>query len=264
MAFALLAAAPTTPAPGPTPPQSRPAPEPPPLRTPQSPAKPSEKALLRPPRPCPFLAADAKPIFEVKGTSQRVSQAMYPLGFSKQGRFAWLETSRGMEAEGHTWFLHVVNLDNDRSLVNREFDVSKGGVLAMCDAEAPTITRLLERQGIAFGTAPVLAPADDAKAPPTVELVAGRPIEEKSRMPYRVLLRGPEGSKQVGVLWRVEVSSGKDPRAKPVIVGLLRSPFERRVAVVAMQKVTGIEAVQFMDMIVLGGRLDRGWRKEAP
>ena len=145
--------------------------------------KAASRRKVSPPRPCPFLAADAKPIFEVKGTSQRLPQAMYPLGFSKQGRFAWLETSRGMEADGHTWFLHVVNLDNDRSLVNREFDVSKGGVPAMCDAEAPTITRLLERQGIAFGTAPALAPADDAKAPLGVELVAGRPIEEKSRTP---------------------------------------------------------------------------------
>jgi hypothetical protein len=68
----------------------------------------------------------------------------------------------------------------------------------------------------------------------------------------------------VGVLWHVEVESGESPRAKPVIVGLLRSPFEPRVAVVAMQKVVGIEAVEFMDVTVMGGRLDRGWRQESP
>jgi hypothetical protein len=47
-------------------------------------------------------------------------------------------------------------------------------------------------------------------------------------------------------------------------VGLLRSPFQPRVAVVAMQKVVGIEAVEFMDVTVMGGRLDRGWRQESP
>ena len=261
MAFALLAAAPTTPAPGPTPLQSQPAPEPPPLRTPQSPAKPSAKG---PPRPCPFLAADAKPIIDVKGTNQRSPFAMYPLGFSQRGRFAWLETSQSFDDDQRSWTLHVVNLDNDRALVDRLFFVRRAGVPAMCDAIGATIARLLERQEIAFGTPPVLAPADDPKVPPTVEAVPGRRDAEIDRTPYRVLLRGPEGSKPVGVIWRGAAEPGDYPRAKPVILGLLRSPFEPRVAVVATQKVVGTEAVEATAVTVMGGRLDRGWRKEAP
>jgi len=94
--------------------------------------------------------------------------------------------------------------------------------------------------------------------------VPGRRDAEIDRTPYRVLLRGPEGSKPLGVIWRGAAEPGDYPRAKPVILGLLRSPFEPRVAVVAMQKVVGTEAVEATAVTVMGGRLDRGWRKEAP
>ena len=224
----------------------------------------STKATRRASPGCRFLAADAKPIIDVPGTNRRAPFALYPLGFSKGGRFAWLETSQGFDDDQRSWTLHVVDLDRDRALVDRVFFVRAAGVRAMCAADAPAVTRLLEQQQITFGTPPALAPADDPKAPPTVEVVAGQRDPQGSRTPYRVWLRGPEGSKPIGQLWRVEAESGESPRAAPVVVGLLRSPFEPRVAVVAMQKVIGIEAVEATMVTVLGGRLDRGWSQQAP
>ena len=188
---------------------------------------------------------------------------MYPLGFSKRGRFAWLERSQSFDDDRYSWTLHLVDLDNDRSLVDRVFFLRKAGVPTMCDAEGETITRLLERYQIEFGTPPALEQPDPAKAPSSVEVDAGPRDAELGKTPYRVLLRAPEGSKRLGVIWRVEQKSGDYPRTKPVILGLLRSPFEPRVAVVATQKVTGIEAVEATAVWIMGGRLDRGWHNEA-
>jgi len=261
--LALFAAA-ASPPPGPAPlPGPAPPPDPPGMDLLRA-KRQATKAARSPSTPCPFLADDAKPVVDVPGTNRRAPFALYPLGFSKGGRFAWLETSQSFDDDQRSWTLHVVDLDRDRALVDRVFFVHTTGVGAMCAAGASTIARLLEQQQIDYGTPPTLAPADDPKAPPTIEVVAGKRDPEMARTPYRVLLRGPEGSKQLGRLWRVESESGEAPRAAPVVVGLLRSPFEPRVAVLATQKVIGVEAVEATMVTVLGGRLDRGWRKEAP
>ena len=155
--LALLAAAQT---PAPESPQAAP-PEPPGmdvLRAKREAEESARKAAppreVSPSRPCPFLSGDARPIIDVKGTNQRVPQAFYPIGFSKHGRFAWLETSKGMEEDQHSWFLHIVSLGSDRSLVKSEFSVPNPGVAAMCDAKSATLTRVLKRHGIVFGSAP--------------------------------------------------------------------------------------------------------------
>jgi hypothetical protein len=62
-------------------------------------------------------------------------------------------------------------------------------------------------------------------------------------------------------LWKVEVDSGQDPLAAPETKGLLRSPWEPRVAVVVTQKLTGTEGLLVTMVSMLGGRLDTGWRR---
>jgi hypothetical protein len=59
---------------------------------------------------------------------------------------------------------------------------------------------------------------------------------------------------------RVEVDSGQPPLGVPKLAGILRSPFEPRVAVLVTQQMIGDEGARLTVVKVLGARLDRGWR----
>src|SRR5712692_6554366 len=93
-ALALLASVPGR-ALEPPPLPAAPAPEPPPLPAAPPSAKPARRAgPPAAPRPCSFLRAQTKPILDIAGTKDRSPLTLFPLGFSKRGRFAWLESSQ--------------------------------------------------------------------------------------------------------------------------------------------------------------------------
>jgi hypothetical protein len=214
-----------------------------------------------PVKPCTVLAPDAKPIIEVAGKGRRPPLAFYALGFSKTGRLAWLELRQGFDSEDYNWILYVVDLNSDRPLVEREFPLKSSSVQALCARHDTAIARVLDKLDVERGRALALEQPEATLAPPTVELARGRRDREASKTPYRVLLRGRDGVKQLGTLWRVEVDSGQAPLGVPKLAGILRSPFEPRVAVLVTQQMIGDEGAELTMVKVLGARLDRGWRK---
>ena len=214
-----------------------------------------------PARRCTVLAPDAKPIIEVRGKGSREPLAFYVLGFSRSGRLAWLELRQGFESEDYTWILYVVDLASDRQLVEREFVFKSANVQSLCARYDTAIARVLDKFDVERGHALALEQPEATLPPTTVELAPGRRDREAYKTPYRVLLGGKDGVKQLGILWRVEVDSGQAPLGVPKLAGILRSPFEPRVAVLATQQMMGTEGVELTMVKVLGARLDRGWRK---
>ena len=213
------------------------------------------------PKACGLLAPpDAKPIIEVAAKRARAPLAVYPLGFSRKGRLAWLESRLGFDSDQYNWLLYVVDLSTDRQLVEREFLMKSASVQALCARHEATIARVLDKMEIERGPALPLEQPDAARDPSAVDLVAGRRDREAHKTPYRVMLRGKDGVKQLGVLWKVDVDSGEPPVGPPKLAGILRSPFEARVAVVVTQQMVATEGAEISLVKVLGGRLDRGWR----
>lgn len=210
---------------------------------------------------CSFLPAGATPIIHVAGKNGVGPLDLYPIGFSKNGRLAWLERRQGFDDDGYSWLLYVVNLANDRVLAEREFRLPTSRLEAMCKRHAPAIKRVLDRQQIEAGAPLALEQPDETRDPKGVELAAGKRNRETFKTPFSVVLRARDGSsKVVGTLWKVEVDSGDDPLAAPEAKGLLRSPWEPRVAVVVTQKLTGTEGLFVTMVSMLGARLDTGWR----
>ena len=67
------------------------------------------------------------------------------------------------------------------------------------------------------------------------------------------------GGKRLGSLYRVDVTAGEPPLGEPKIRGMLRNPFERRVAVFVTQDMANSAGIQVPVVRVLGGRLDKGF-----
>ena len=214
-----------------------------------------------PAKPCTVLAPDAKPIIEVAGKGSRPPLAFYVLGFSKSGRLAWLELRQGFDSDEYNWILYVVDLNSDRQLVEREFSLKSANVQSLCARHDTAIARVLDKFDVERGRALALEQPEATLPPTTVELARGRRDRKAYKTPYRVLLRGKDGVKQLGTLWRVEVDSGDAPLGVPKLAGILRSPFEPRVAVLVTQQMIGTEGAELTMVRVLGARLDRGWRK---
>ena len=225
-------------------------------------APPASTSAPPPAKPCTVLGPDARPMVEVAGKRDRAPLSFYALGFSKSGRFAWLESRRGFDSDGYNWILYVVDLNSDRQLVEREFPLKSASVQALCARYDAAIARVLDKLDVERGRALALEQPEANRTPTAVELAPGRRDREGHKTPYRVLLRGKDGVKQVGILWRVDVDSGQPPLGVPKLGGILRSPFEPRVAVLATQQMIGDEGSEITMVKILGARLDRGWRKE--
>lgn len=215
--------------------------------------------------PCPIFAAaaaDVRPVLEVTGKAKtnRAPLAVYALGFSATGGFAWLERRVGFDSDDNTWLLHVVNLDNDRILADREYTVKAPTTQALCTRHGTAIARVLDQFQIERHPTPVLEQPDGTRDPVAVEFVAGKRDADRQRIPYRVVLRGSGGEKTLGTVWRIEAESGQPPLGEPTLAGIIRSPLEPRVAVLCRQQMVGTEGAALTMLKVMGGRLDRGWR----
>ncbi|HEX2731354.1 MAG TPA: hypothetical protein VHM70_07115 [Polyangiaceae bacterium] len=222
-------------------------------------AAPHEPAQLH---GCTFLRNDAEPMIERKATSSQPRVAIYALGFSRTGRLAWLETLQGFDDDQFTWLLHITDLEHDRSVILREFRQPTQSVSQLCKEDGVEIERVLRLFEIVFGNPPSLEQPSAERAPTAIDLVAGRHDEETDKTPHDVVLRGPEGWKKLGVVWQVGRDSGMYVREKPIVRGLLRSPFEERVAVIVTQKGIDTEAAEVELLHVFGSRLDRRWHKD--
>jgi len=221
-------------------------------------------AAVHPPAGACPLGEGAAPVIQVAAKKNHAPLALYALGFSPGGNFAWLERRVGFDSDDNTWLLRVTNLDNDRTLVEREYALRPASTEALCARHGRAISAVLDGYQIRAAAPPTLDQPDAGRDPIAVDFVAGRRNPETHKTPHRVVLRGSGGTKDLGVVWQVDADSGEPPLGKPTLAGLLRSPFEPRVVVLCRQQMVATEGVELVMIKVLGGRLDRGWRATGP
>jgi len=209
--------------------------------------------------PCGALRPTATPILEIGAADHHAPLAVYAVGFSTSGHFAWLERRRAADPDKTEWSLHIVDLVSDHFLAERWFETKRADIAGVCEKYGPAIAILLDKseiQAVAASTFEQPSATDD---PTGFDLRPGSPDAESGKTPYDVILRGHSGGKRLGSLYRVDVTAGEPPLGEPKIRGMLRNPFERRIAVFVTQDMVGSEGIQIPVVKVLGGRLDKGF-----
>jgi hypothetical protein len=209
--------------------------------------------------PCGGLRPTATPVLELPATERHAPLALYAIGFSPSGHFAWLERRRALDPEKTEWSLHIVDLVNDHFLAERWFQTRQPDVGAVCEKFGPAIALMLDRNGIQAVTAGSLEQPVSTSDPTGFDVRAGAPDGVTGKTPYDVILRSRAGGKILGSVYRVDVSAGEPPLGEPKIRGMLRNPFERRVAVFITQEMIGSSGIVTLVVSVLGGRLDKGF-----
>jgi hypothetical protein len=211
------------------------------------------------PSPCGVLRADVKPVLEIAAADRRAPLALYAVGFSPSGHFAWLERRRAVNREKTEWSMHIVDLVNDKFLAERWFEMRQGEVGAVCERYGTTIATMLEKHGIQPVEASTFEQPVSTTDPTGFDVRPGLPNAENGKTPYDVILRSKIGGKRLGSVFRVDITAGEPPLGEPKIRGMLRNPFERRVAIFVLQDMIGADGVEIPIVTVLGGRLDKGF-----
>jgi hypothetical protein len=220
-----------------------------PVAEPKAPLAKSDRAS---PSVC-ALAANGEPLWKIGGDEAPAATSVVVLGFSPSGRFGWLEqrtTARDGAAE---WTVHVTALANGRSVATQTYRAGKGGVAALCARYAREVTSLLRANGVTTQAVALKQPATGSDDPTAVELRAARFDDGNGSGAFDLVLRGSAGSKVIGTLPHAEGS------APPAVLGFIRSPFERRVAVPVTEEAAGPSGHTETRVQFYGGRLDRGW-----
>ncbi len=209
--------------------------------------------------PCGALRPTAAPILDIAAADRHAPLAVYAIGFSPSGHFAWLERRRAADPDKTEWSIHIVDLVSDHFLAERWFETKRADVAGVCEKYGPAISILLDKSEIQAVTASTFEQPSATDDPTGFDLRPGSPDAESGKTPYDVILRGHAGGKRLGSLYRVDVTAGEPPLGEPKIRGMLRNPFERRVAVFVTQDMVGSEGIQIPVVKVLGGRLDKGF-----
>ena len=203
------------------------------------------------------LAETADPLWKIGGGDLPAATSVFVLGFSPSGRLAWLEQRIGAADGAAEWTVHVTALANGRSVATQTYRASKGGLAALCTRHAREVASLLKANGVTTTSAVALKqPAVDSD-PTGVELRAAKLDGGSEGGAFDLVLRGSAGSKVIGILPRAEGA------APPAVLGFLRSPFERRVAVPVKEEAAGPRGRIETRVQFYGGRLDRGWTPDA-
>jgi hypothetical protein len=209
--------------------------------------------------PCGALSPAVKPILEIAAGERRAPLAVYAIGFSPNGHFAWLERRRASDREKTEWSVHVVDLVSDNFLAERWFTTRQSDVPSVCEKYGAAIALMLDRAGIQAVAATAFEQPASTSDPTGFDVRAGASDAQTGKTPYDVILRSHNGGKRLGSVVRVDVTAGEPPLSEPKIRGMLRNPFERRVAVFVTQEMIGTEGVEIPVLKVLGGRLDKGF-----
>ena len=206
----------------------------------------------------------AGPLLDVKANARRhrLPLTLRLLGFSRTGRIALLEQRAGEETEGALWFVRIIDLDSDRTLVERQFETKANTTDALCRTHANALESILATHEIDTSKLPTLSsfPITVDKETLAIEL-RRRAKDEGGITRHEVWLKAQVGSKKLGVLRELDSESGYDPIGPPSLVGALWSPWERRLAVFIRQDETGPEAVVAPAVRVMGARLDSRWQE---
>ena len=209
--------------------------------------------------PCGVLNPAITPVLEIAAAERRAPLSVYAVGFSPNGHFAWVERRRAFDPEKTEWSLHVVDLVSDNFLAERWFTTRQADVPAFCQKNGTTIALMLDRAGIQGVAATSFEQPASTSDPTGFDVRAGATDAESGKTPYDVILRSRNGGKRLGSVYRVDVTAGEPPLSEPQIRGMLRNPFERRVAVFVTQSMIGSEGVEIPVLKVLGGRLGKGF-----
>jgi hypothetical protein len=196
------------------------------------------------------LAASGEPLWKVGGDDAPAATSVFVLGFSPSGRLGWLEQRTGARDGAAEWTVHVTALANGRAVAMQTYRAAKGGVASLCARHAREVASLLRANGVTTTEAVALKqPATDSD-PTAVEL---RAAKLDAGGAFDLVLRGSAGSKVIGILPHAEGA------APPAVLGFIRSPFERRVAVPVTEVAAGPRGRPETRVQFYGGRLDRGW-----
>jgi hypothetical protein len=209
--------------------------------------------------PCGALSPAIKPILDIAAGERTAPLSVYAIGFSPTGRFAWLERRRAFDREKTEWSLHVVDLVSDNFVAERWFTTRQAEVPTFCEKNGTTIALMLDRAGIQAVAATSFEQPASTSDPTGFDVRAGASDPESGKTPYDVILRSRTGGKRLGSVYRVDVTAGEPPLGEPQIRGMLRNPFERRVAIFVTQAMTGSEGIEITVVKVLGGRLGKGF-----
>ena len=207
------------------------------------------------------LAETGDPLWKIGGKigggDAPDTTSVFVLGFSPSGRLAWLEQRTGAADGAAEWTVHVTALANGRSVAAQTYRASKGGLAALCARHAREVASLLAANGVATtGAVALKQPAVDSD-PTGVELRAAKLDGASEGGTFDLVLRGSAGTKVIGILPRGEGA------APPAVLGFIRSPFERRVAVPVKEEAAGPRGRIETRVQFYGGRLDRGWTPDA-
>jgi len=219
------------------------------------------------PRPCD-PEAEPKPI-DVTGGESRPPLSVFALGFSASGRFAWLEQrptpgGPGTHAGATDWSLQVTDLVDDRRLLAQTFAVKRKGLVGLCASHGRELAKVLADNKIDGRAASTLEQPRPSKDPVAVEVRRARAENEAGQGPHDLILRGHAGSKRIASLVEGEAAPGENVVGAPKVLGIVRSPFEQRVAVAVTRETLGAQGSRKTVVQFFGGRLDKGWKADAP
>jgi len=189
---------------------------------------------------------EGKPLVPIPGDDRLPVLSVFALGFSPTGRLAWLEQRVGAEGRGVDWSIHIVDLSNDRALPGKTFRAARDRA-TMCAQHSAEVTGLLHDAGIVAAVDLTLDRLRNGRPPISAYL---RPEADTTVFDV-VLYSSAQGEKTIGVF------RPGDDLYLPQVEGLLRSPFEPRVAV-ALSGRAGAD-VRGVRIRFFGGRLDKGW-----
>jgi hypothetical protein len=214
--------------------------------------------------PCDRDADEGKPTIDVPGPGPQAALAVFALGFSASGRFAWLEQRRAAGAGAVEWSLHVTDLVDDRALAAQSFTVKRKGLVGLCVRHGRELARALAENGINSRVPSTLEQPEPSKDPVAVEFRRAHAAEATDEGPMLndLILRGRAGSKRIASLPDAQAAPGGNTAGAPKVLGIVRSPFERRVAVAVAHDVVATNGAHSTVVQFFGGRLDKGWKSD--
>jgi len=207
---------------------------------------------------CQSLQLPASLFVERKANS---TEPVYLLiGFAKSGHLAWIERARSVDGP-EFWRLQVQNLDQDKKDLTVDLWPEEDQEITaanFCKAFSDSIDKSLAKFAIQPAKSLVPVPAGAQSAIAEVEIQKGTK-DQNSQTLHTMIMKTTKGQKTLGTVRQVDPDTGQDPISAPKLVGLLKSPFEQRVAVLFYQETQGAEATTNCALQVFGSRLDKGW-----
>jgi hypothetical protein len=197
---------------------------------------------------------------------------LYPIGFSKNGKFAYLHYTKQGNVGENLWCLHILNLDTDKgadqlcweNFADRDYE-REGDPLYLYRKYKKAFTRLLQKHHIHPVTISRLESVGQGSLGSafSASLVCGRPMKDNNsiKTPIRVVVRvDKSGFKTVGRLQALDLD-GAPAIWGHRIQGYIKNPFEDRLVLFVQYSVRGWEGPPANEMTKLFGvHLVRGFK----